>query len=201
MPPDPPSLLCLCQLDIYVTPLLKILHGYGPEDVSLFNFLALVICILNQGKSGIWKSRKGKWNGNWKWKLETETGNGKQKWKRNFFAAVVLARFNCYPSALPASSFCFASLASFPYFLWCPSCQQYLSLVFRNQLILYKNVLYMRLMFESEHQYFCIGKYLGGGAVVGNGAIVPRAWVWSHNLLHTLQAIKTESSLGTRLQE
>ena len=36
-----------------------------------------------------------------KWKLETETGNWKQKWKRNFFAAVVLARFN--PSALPAS--------------------------------------------------------------------------------------------------
>ena len=44
-----------------------------------------------------------------------------------------------------------------------------LSLVFRNQLILYK--------FESEHQYFCIGKYLGVGAMVGNGAIVPRAWV------------------------
>ena len=33
-------------------------------------------------------------------------------------------------------------------------------------------------MFESEHQYFCLGKYLGvggGGALVGNGAIVPRA--------------------------
>ena len=52
-----------------------------------------------------------------KWKLEMETGNGNRKQKtemeRNFFPAVVLARFNCcYPSALPAFSFCFASLAS-----------------------------------------------------------------------------------------
>ena len=52
-------------------------------------------------------------------KLEMETGNGNRKLKTemeilyNFFPAVVLARFNyCYPSALPASSFCFASLAS-----------------------------------------------------------------------------------------
>ena len=111
-------------------------------------------------------------NGNWKRK----TGNWKQKWKRNFFAAVVLARFNCcYPSALPASSFCFASLASLAWFpdLWCPSCSvmcdclvfftlvvqvivyvlsSVLSLVFCNQLILYKCALYMRWMFESEHQ-------------------------------------------------
>ena len=40
-------------------------------------------------------------------------------------------------------------------------------------------------MFESEHQYFCIGKYLGGG---GNG------WEWGYCTQgHTLQAIKTAS--------
>ena len=49
-------------------------------------------------------------------------------------------------------------------------------------------------MFESEHQYSALKiKYLRVGAMVGNGAIVPRAWVCSHNLLHTLQAIKTAS--------
>ena len=53
-----------------------------------------------------------------KWKLETEIEN---KWKNNF-ATVVQARFNCcYPSALPASTFCFASLALFNTFR-CPSC-------------------------------------------------------------------------------
>ena len=35
----------------------------------------------------------------------------------------------------------------------------------------------------------------------GDGAIVPRAWVYSHYLLHTLQAIKLEVGLGMRLQE
>ena len=41
-------------------------------------------------------------------------------------------------------------------------------------------------MFESEHQYFCIGKYLGGGG--GNG------WEWGYCTQgHTLQAIKTAS--------
>ena len=52
-------------------------------------------------------------------------------------------------------------------------------------------------MFESEHQYFCIGKYSGGGggggAMVGNGAIVPRA-------THCKQS-KLQVGLGTRLQE
>ena len=40
-----------------------------------------------------------------------------------------------------------------------------LCLVFHNQLILYK--------FESEHQYFCIGKYLGGGGGGGMGLLYP----------------------------
>ena len=60
-----------------------------------------------------------------KWKLEMETRNWKQKWKCKLFTAVVLARFNCCcPSALPASSFCFASLASLASLpdLRCPSC-------------------------------------------------------------------------------
>ena len=35
---------------------------------------------------------------------------------------------------------------------------------------------------------------MGGGRQVGNGVIVARAWVYKgHNLLHTLQAIKTRS--------
>ena len=59
---------------------------------------------------------------------------------------------------------------------------------------------YMRLMFKSEHQYFSTGKYLGG-AMDGNGAIVPRAWVITHNLFHTLQAIKLEVGLEMKLQE
>ena len=37
--------------------------------------------------------------------------------------------------------------------------------------------------------------------MVGDGAIVPRAWVRSHSLLHTLQAIELKVDLGTRLQE
>ena len=41
-------------------------------------------------------------------------------------------------------------------------------------------------MFESEHRYFCIGKYLGRGG--GNG------WEWGYCTQgHTLQAIKTAS--------
>ena len=41
-------------------------------------------------------------------------------------------------------------------------------------------------MFESEHQYFCIDKYLGGGGGGGNG------WEWGYCTQgHTLQAIKT----------
>ena len=60
-----------------------------------------------------------------KWKLEMETGNRNWKLKTEmetqlFFAAVVLGKIqlHCYPSALPASSFCFASLASLtPVFL------------------------------------------------------------------------------------
>ena len=49
-----------------------------------------------------------------------------------------------------------------------------LSLVFCNQLILYKHALYMRLMFESGHQNFCIGKYLGeGGQWLGMGLLYP----------------------------
>ena len=46
----------------------------------------LCLCMLGRVKDwvqlfwGIWKSRKWKWNGNWKRKLEMETGNG--NWKR-----------------------------------------------------------------------------------------------------------------------
>ena len=44
-------------------------------------------------------------------------------------------------------------------------------------------------MFESEHQYFCIGKYLGGGG--GGGG---NGWEWGYCTQgHTLQAIKTAS--------
>ena len=52
-----------------------------------------------------------------KWKLEMETGNGNWKRKRKLKTEMEtqLLRFNCcYPSALSASSFCYASLASFP---------------------------------------------------------------------------------------
>ena len=57
-------------------------------------------------------------------------------------------------------------------------------------------------MFESEHYtsisaLASIGEGGRGGAMVGNGAIVPGA----NNLLHTLQAIKLEVGLRKRLQE
>lgn len=54
--------------------------------------------------SGIWKSRKWKYNGNWKqkWKLETEMETG----NRNGNATS--------PGAFPASTFCFVSLIPRP---------------------------------------------------------------------------------------
>ena len=48
-------------------------------------------------------------------------------------------------------------------------------------------------MFESEHYTSISALASIGGAMVGNGVIVARAWVWCHNLLHTLHAIKTGS--------
>ena len=68
-----------------------------------------------------------------------------------------------------------------------------LSLVFRDQLILH-----VHEMNESEHQYFCIGKYLGKG----NG------WEWGLQGLgmkpqfasHTA-TIEMKVGQGTRLQE
>ena len=155
-----------------------------------------------------------------------ETGNWKQKWKHNLFAAVVLARFNCcYPSALPASSFCFASLASLASFpdlprpSRCPSCSAmcdclvFLTWVWKslfmfsavfyfwcsihsNQLILYKYALYMRWCLNQNTNISALAS-IGWGQWLGMGLLyIPRAWVWSHNLLRTMKV-----GLGTRLQE
>ena len=94
-----------------------------------------------------------------KLEMETETRKWKQKWKCNFFAAVVLARFN--PSALPGSRFYFASLASlasFPDLLRCPSCSVVCDcLVFLTwlckSLFMFSAILYL---WCSVPSWFCI---------------------------------------------
>ena len=139
--------------------------------------------------------------------METRNGNWKGKWKRNLLAIVVIQMLLVFvprhPSALPASSFCqrcpqlqcnvltwVMFMFSAAFYLWCS--------IFSKQLILHKYTPYMSWYLNQNttpafQHWQVLGE--GGGKVLGMGLLYPRAWVWSHNLLHT---IKTGSTCRSR---
>ena len=115
---------------------------------------------------------------------ETETGNRNQKLKTEMETQPLRCCSPSkihYPSALPASSFCLATLASLSSFVMC-DCLVFLTC---KLLFMFSAIFYL-CSIHSNHTSILHWQVLGG-AMVGNGTIVP------YNLLHTQQAIKNVS--------